>query len=129
MEKDFCWLILILLFTGLMWLPYVFERIFRMGLMQAMGNSSEMNQNIAAWALRCQKSHSNAIEGLVVFAPLVLIAHTMQIDILIGIQIYCISRVLHYICYTLAVPLMRTATFFVSVGAQLYIGLALFGVL
>jgi uncharacterized MAPEG superfamily protein len=53
--------------------------------------------------------------------PLVLAAHIVDCHVLVAIQVYCIARVLHYICYAFAVPLLRTLSFFTGVGAQLYI--------
>ncbi len=122
MNQDLWWLAAISMFTGLLWLPYVLERIYRVGLFGAMGyDAKAMHAGISKWAERCQKAHHNAVEGLVVFVPLVLVAHFMSLNVLLGIQVYCLARLLHYICYTFAVPLLRTLSFFTGVGAQLYI--------
>jgi uncharacterized MAPEG superfamily protein len=122
MKHDLCWLVAISMFTGLLWLPYVLERIYRAGLFGAMGyDVAKIKHQMPMWAERCQKAHYNAIEGLVIFVPLVIVAHVRQVDVLVGIQVYCIARVLHYVSYAFAVPVARTLLFFTGVGAQLYI--------
>jgi uncharacterized MAPEG superfamily protein len=122
MQHDLLWLVGISIFTGLEWIPYILERIYRVGLLNAMGYDTEIiNANVAKWACRCQKAHINAIENLVIFIPLVIVSHISQINILVAIKVFCLARITHYICYTFSVPFLRTLAFFAGVGAELYI--------
>lgn len=130
MQQDLAWLVGVSIFTGLEWLPYILERILRVGLINAMGYDREViNNNMASWAQRCQRAHLNATESLIVFTPLVLVAHLVELDILLAIKIFCIARVAHYLCYCLCIPLLRTVAFFAGVGANVYIAYELLSIL
>jgi len=121
MKQDLVWLVGFSVFIALQWLPYILERIYRVGLLGAMGyDKKTIDKNITPWADRCQKAHNNAIEGFVVFIPLVIAAHFVDLDVLMAIQIYCLARAVHYICYTFKVPVLRTLAFFTGIGAQIY---------
>jgi uncharacterized MAPEG superfamily protein len=72
---------------------------------------------LPAWAARAKKAHYNAIENLVPFAAVVLIAHltaTANATTALWATIYLWTRVIHYIGYTAGVPFVRTLSF--SVG-------------
>ena len=72
------WLGLIVIFTGLLWLPYVLNSFMVRGLMQTMGFREDLPP-LPPWAQRAKKAHYNAVENLVLFAP-VLIAHAFTAD-------------------------------------------------
>lgn len=126
MKQDFMWLVGLSIFTSLEWLPYILERIHRVGLFEAMGYDKKIHQKVPTWAEHCKKAHHNAIENLVPFIPLVIVAHLISLDVLCAIQIFCVARVVHYFCYTLSIPIVRTLAFFAGVGAELYIAYQIF---
>ena len=60
------YLFLITAFCGLLWIPYVFERFYRIGIKETCGYNDK-SINIAPWAIRAQSAHKNLIEkGLAV---------------------------------------------------------------
>ncbi len=63
--------------TGLLWVPYMLDRIKVRGLMGTMANPSPKDTPQAPWAQRLYFAHTNAVDNLVVFAPLVLILDTL----------------------------------------------------
>ena len=68
-----------------------------------------------------QSAHVNAVENLVVFAPLVLIANARGITgaaIATSAAVYFWARVVHAIAYTFAVPWVRTLAFTVGFLSQ-----------
>jgi len=69
MKETTLWLTSLLLLTALLWIPYIVERISRVGLKKAMGYGPEIDKKIAPWAVRAKAAHLNASEGLVVFFP------------------------------------------------------------
>ena len=73
MTKELLWLTLTIILTGLMWVPYILDRIMARGLMGAMANPSRGDKPQSPWAQRLYFAHTNAVENLVIFAPLVLI--------------------------------------------------------
>ena len=54
-------------------MPYILDRIMVRGLMGAMANPSRNDKPQSPWAQRLYFAHTNAVENLVIFAPLVLI--------------------------------------------------------
>jgi uncharacterized MAPEG superfamily protein len=74
------WLALTALMTGIMSLPYVTGRIGAIGVGGAMANpTEELVAKQPLWVRRGKAAHYNAVENLVVFATLVLIAQDMNI--------------------------------------------------
>ena len=73
MTPELFWLTLTVILTGLLWVPYILNRVTVRGLGGAMANPSRGDKPQAAWATRLMFAHDNAVENLVVFAPLVLI--------------------------------------------------------
>ena len=73
MTKELMWLTLTIILTGLLWVPYILDRIKVRGLMGAMANPSRNDKPQSPWAQRLYFAHTNAVDNLVIFAPLVLI--------------------------------------------------------
>ena len=72
MSKEAFWLTLTLAITGLIWIPYILDRMMVRGMMGTLANPSPADAPQTAWAQRMMAAHTNAVENLVVFAPLVL---------------------------------------------------------
>jgi uncharacterized MAPEG superfamily protein len=130
MTKELMWLTLTVILTGLLWVPYILDRIMVRGLMGAMGNPSRNDKPQSGWAQRLYFAHTNAVENLVIFAPLVLILDTMGISTqatVIACAVYFWARLAHVIVYTLGLPVFRTLAFAVGFAAQVTLVLAIFG--
>lgn len=111
--------------TGLMWIPYVLNMILVRGLIDAVGYPAQP-KSLAPWAERMKKAHYNAVENLVVFAILVLVAHTTdQINDTINTAalVYMIARIIHFGVMTLKIPWVRTLAFVTGSVCQIVIGL------
>ena len=129
MTPEIFWLTLTVILTGLLWVPYVLNRTAVRGIGGAMANPSRTDKPHAEWATRLMFAHDNAIENLIVFAPLVLIL--AQIDYstkwtVYACAVYFWSRVVHLIVYTLGLPVFRTLAFLVGFFAQVVLALAIF---
>ena len=74
------WLTLTVLMTALFWVPYVLNRVVVSGLGGALAGTSPKSEGHSDWANRAIKAHTNAIENLAVFAPIVLTAHLLNIS-------------------------------------------------
>jgi uncharacterized MAPEG superfamily protein len=113
-----------------MWVPYILDRIMVRGLMGAMANPSRHDKPQSAWAQRLYFAHTNAVENLIIFAPLVLILdslnHSTQ-STLIACAVYFWARLAHVIVYTMGVPVLRTLAFAAGFAAQAALALAVFG--
>src|SRR5437762_1522150 len=119
MKTELLYLVYVTAFTGLLWVPYILDRIAVGGLNAAVGYP-EVPAN-SAWGLRLKKAHYNAVENLVIFAALVLAAHALGVSnsaIATAAIVYFWARVVHLVAYTLAWPWVRTLAFAVAFFAQ-----------
>jgi len=123
MNSELTYLALTSVLTGLLWVPYVLNLILVRGVIDAVGYP-ENPKPIAKWAQRLKAAHYNAVENLVVFAALVLVAQVAGIHnaaIATAAMVYFWARVVHALAFTFAVPWIRTVAFVVGVGSQLCI--------
>ena len=130
MSIELKYLTLIVLITSFFWIPYVLDRIRVRGLIKAMGNPPTVSEPTSAWATRMSKAHTNAIENLVLFAPLVIIVHIAQLNsplTAMATAIYFYARVAHFIIYSLGIPYLRTIVFAIGLAAQIALALAILG--
>ena len=132
MSKELYWLTLTAAMTAILWVPYILDRIMVRGLMGATANPSPDDKPQAAWAQRMIDAHTNAVENLVVFVPLVLVAHELNIHTAataFACAFYFWCRLAHVAVYTAGIPLLRTLTFTGGWIAQIMLVLAIFGMM
>ena len=130
MSIELFWLTLTVILTGLLWVPYILDRIMVRGLMGAMANPSATDMPQSSWAQRLQKAHYNAVENLVIFATLVLtlnVLHHSTMSTVIACAVYFWARLAHAVIYMLGIPVLRTLSFAVGFLAQVALVLAVFG--
>ncbi len=130
MSRELMWLTLTVILTGLMWIPYIIDRAMVRGLMGSMANPSRKDIPQSPWAMRLYFAHTNAVENLMIFAPLVLMLDSMghsTESTAIACAVYFWARFAHAIIYTLGVTVLRTLAFSVGFLAQAVLVLAIFG--
>jgi uncharacterized MAPEG superfamily protein len=131
MTRELFWLTLTVILTGLLWIPYILNRCQVRGLGGAMANPTRNDKPLAEWATRLMFAHDNAVENLVIFAPLVLILAQLDYSTtwtVYACAVYFWARLAHVIVYSLGVPVFRTLAFTVGFGAQVVLALAIFRV-
>jgi uncharacterized MAPEG superfamily protein len=127
MSPELKYLVLVCVLTGLLWVPYILNEILVRGVVDAVGYP-EHPKPLAPWAQRLKAAHYNAVENLVVFAPLVLVAQAAGVHapaIATAACGYFWARLVHAAAYTLAVPWVRTLAFVAGVAMQLWIAVTL----
>ena len=132
MSVELFWLTLTTVLTGLIWIPYILDRIAVRGPAGAMANPSPADKPQSPWAQRMMAAHANAIENLVIFAVLVLTAHALMISspmTIFACALYFWSRLAHLVVYTLGIPVLRTLTFAGGFAAQAMLAMPLFDLL
>lgn len=131
MTPELFWLTLTVILTGLLWVPYIINRTQVRGLSGAMANPTRNDKPHAPWAQRLMFAHDNAIENLVIFAPLVLILNDLDYSTkwtVYACAVYFWARLAHVVVYTLGIPVFRTLAFAVAFTAQAVLALAIFKV-
>ena len=109
-------------FTSLMWTPYILNAMAVRGVMATLGNPQPDAAALSPWAARAKRAHGNAVENMVVFGALVLIASAAQVSnqvTVVATTIYFWSRAAHYLVYAAGIPVLRTLLFLVGFGCQL----------
>ena len=120
MKTELQYLVYVTVLTGLLWVPYILDRIATRGLIDAVGYPEHPKPQ-SPWAQRLMKAHVNGVENLVVFAALVLAAVAAGVSnpvIASAAVVYFWARVVHALTYTLGVPWVRTLAFAVGFFAQ-----------
>src|SRR6202790_2748861 len=129
MTCELFWLTLTVILTGLLWIPYSINRSQVRGLAGAMANPSRNDKPHAEWANRLMFAHDNAVENLIIFAPLVLILAQLDYSTkwtVYACAVYFWPRLAPLIVYTLGLPVFRTLAFTVGFIAQAVLALAIF---
>ena len=132
MSQEFFWLALTVAMTGLIWVPYILDRVAKRGLMGTMANPGPGLAKQSEWAERMRAAHYNAVENLAVFAPLILMLHALNISTgatVAAAATYFWARLVHLVVYTMGIPVLRTLAFAVGFLAQAVLLLAVFGVM
>lgn len=116
--------------TGSLWMPLIANRLREMGVWKALKNPEPDVRPHANWAYRLAQAHRNAIENLVVFAPLALTVHLLGLGsggTAAAAALFFWSRVAHALIYTFGVPLLRTLAFLAGFAAQAFMLLRIVG--
>jgi len=120
MTTELKYLALVAALTAFIWIPYILNTIMVRGVLDAVGYP-ENPKPLARWATRMKAAHYNAVENLVVFAALVLVANAIGVKggaTAMACMIYFWARAVHLLAYTFAIPWVRTAAFAVGFGCQ-----------
>lgn len=132
LSPELYWLTITVLMTGLMWVPYILNRLAEKGALKAIWDPQGDTTTLVPWADRMMRAHQNAVENLVIFAPLVLalqIAGISSTATVSACVVYFSARLAHYIVFTLGIPLVRVLAFAAGVAAQVTLALALLGLI
>ncbi len=127
MTSELTSLIWVTALTAILWIPYTLNTIAVRGLMVAVGYPADPKP-LAGGAQTMKAAHANAVENLVVFAALVLIANAAGVSnetTVLACTFYLWSRVVHLLAYTFAIPWVRTLSFVAGFACQLAIILQL----
>lgn len=125
MKTEIYWLTMTILVTAVYWVPYILDRIRENSLIPALRNPNRDARPESKWANRMMYAHENAIENLMLFAPLVLTVQILTLNnetTLMATLVYFFTRIAHLIFYTFGIPYLRTIAFFIGFLAQVTLG-------
>ena len=131
-SHEIFWLVLTIILTASLWIPYIIQLIDQLGPVQAIWDPTGAHPHDQDWALRAKRAHYNAVENLVVFAPLVILVEILQMNSTItayATATYFFARLAHFTIHTLAVPVIRTVTFVIGFLCQMTLAAVLLNVL
>lgn len=122
MAPHLAWLAWTAALTAVLWVPYIVGRFITAGLPMPENYRDPAPPAMPAWVRRCDRAHLNAVESLVPFAALVLVAHVAGIAdgaTAMWTMVYFWARVAHAAVFWLGVPYVRTLAFAVGLLATL----------
>lgn len=127
-------IILATLMTLIMSIVPAAYKLFNSGLEEKLRTEANV-QELKGWARFAQRGFENHLESYVSFMGLAVLTvylgdrvgvdDIMRVAVLGG-WIYLIFRVAHFICFTLSVPYLRTASWFASIFGIVLIGWSVF---
>jgi uncharacterized MAPEG superfamily protein len=123
MKPELVYLTWVTVLTAVLWIPYILDRIAVGGLADAVGYPDQPKPQ-SPWAQRLKRAHANAVENLVVFATLVLVAVALGVSngtTANAAMIYFWARLVHAFAFTAALPWVRTLAFAVGFVAQVMV--------
>ena len=126
MSNEIFWLTLTTIMTPLLIVPYAFVRVGKIGIVRALTKPLPGDDPFEkAWAHRAYRAHMNAVENLVVFAPLALAVYvtgSSNTVTALACATYFWARLIHAPFYILNTPYVRTISWFVGIGACFVLG-------
>lgn len=131
-SSELYWLGLTTLLTSVMWIPYILNRMREQGIGEAIWDPQGFTATKSAWAERMMRAHENAIENLIIFTPLVLIIEINSLNSSLTAttcMIYFFIRIVHFVVFTFAIPVLRVVSFLVGFAAQITLALRLFQII
>jgi uncharacterized MAPEG superfamily protein len=96
-----------------------------------MANARDNLGEPSVWQARTKRVVDNHREGLIMFAPLILIAAELDLSnwmTVWGAQLFAYSRIAHAVVYLAGVPLIRPLFWFAGLIGTLMVLFALFGI-
>ena len=109
--------------TIILWIPYILARVGIAGFAATLMYKSD-DTVMPPWVVRAKRAHYNAVENLIPFAILILVAHSIGLsnEVTQSAAIaYFWLRLAHYILHTVGLPFGRTIMFAGSWFAQVCI--------
>ena len=128
LTTELYWMALTLIITAILWMPYIINRIFELGAWATL--SVPQLHPKAPWAERLMRAHTNAVENLIIFVPLVLaiqITGKNSSATATACMIYFVARLVHVLAYIAAVPVVRTLAFTAGFLCQMSLASTLLG--
>lgn len=119
------WLAATAILTGVLWIPYVVNRFRELGPPGWSFFPLPDPPPRAPWAIRAVQAHVNAVENLVIFAPLVITAHALGAGA-VAVQacsVYFFARLAHVVVTVSGLPIpLRTVAFLIGFACQMALG-------
>lgn len=132
LTEEIFWLVLTIAMTALFWVPYILNRLWEQGTGTALWDPQGVTLARAEWANRMMRAHQNAVENLVIFAPLVIVLWVAGVstDMTVSACVtYFVARAVHFVVFTLGIPVLRVAAFGIGFYAQMVLLISLLEVL
>jgi uncharacterized MAPEG superfamily protein len=119
MTTELFYLLFTAILTGVLWIPVVIGYVLTRGPLKPSDYEVAPTSPLPAWVNRANRAQINAVENLVTFAPVVLIAHATGVSTSITVTcaaVYFYARAAHALVHITGFSLFRTRTVLFTVA-------------
>jgi uncharacterized MAPEG superfamily protein len=119
MKPELLYLLLTAILTGVLWIPVVIGYVTTRGALKPPDYKVAPTGPLPAWVNRANRAHVNAVESLVPFAVVVLIAQLAGVSSGVTATcaaIYFFARLAHAVVHISGFSLLRARTVLFTVG-------------
>jgi uncharacterized MAPEG superfamily protein len=102
MTTELMYLLLTAILTGVLWIPVVIGYVMSRGPLKPADYKVAPTSPLPDWVNRANRAHVNAVENLVPFAAVVLIAHAAQVSTAVtanAAAVYFYARAAHAVVH------------------------------
>jgi uncharacterized MAPEG superfamily protein len=113
MTTELFYLLFTAMLTGVLWIPVVIGYVKTRGPLQPSDYIVAPSGPLPAWVNRANRSHVNAVENLVTFATVVLIAHAAGVSTPVtaaSAAVYFYARAAHAVVHITGFSMFRART-------------------
>src|SRR5258706_14595485 len=119
MTTELFFLLLTVILTGVLWIPVVIGYVSSRGPLKPSDYKVASTAPLPAWVNRANRAHVNAIENLVPFATVVLIAHAVGVSTSVtatSAAVYFYARAAHAVVHISGFSQFRARTVLFTVA-------------
>jgi len=119
MTPELTYLLLTAILTGALWIPVVIGYVKTRGPLQPADYVVAPTSPLPPWVNRANRAQINAVENLVTFATVVLIAHAAGISTAVTVNaaaVYFYARLAHAVVHITGFSLFRARTLLFTVA-------------
>jgi uncharacterized MAPEG superfamily protein len=119
MTTELMYLLLTAILTGVLWIPVVIGYVTSRGPLKPADYKVAPSGPLPAWVNRANRAHINAVENLVPFAAVVLIANAAHVTTGVttgAAAVYFFARLAHAVVHVTGFSLFRARTILFTVA-------------
>jgi uncharacterized MAPEG superfamily protein len=119
MTAELFYLLLAAILTGVLWIPVVIGYVKSRGPLKPSDYKVAPSSPLPPWVNRANRAHVNAVENLVPFAVVVLIAHAAQVSTAVtanAAAVYFYARAVHAVVHITGFSMFRARTVLFTVA-------------
>ena len=128
MTIELFYLLCITIFTGVLWIPVVIGYVSARGTLKPEDYKVAPTSPLPDWVNRANRAHLNAVENLVIFAPVVLIAHAVNVSTPVtatAAAIYFYARAAHAVVQITGFGMLMARTVLFTISWMAFMAFAI----
>ncbi len=128
MTTELFYLLLTAILTGVLWIPVVIGYVLTRGPLKPSDYKVAPTSPLPDWVNRANRAQINAVENFATFAPVVLIAHVVEVSTsitVISAAVYFYARAAHAVIHISGFSLFMARTVLFTVAWLAFVTFAI----